>query len=219
MGRGILGRSQAPTPEVEAPPVCTQEPGARASPAPTPRKVRAGAHLHPFQRPPPPAPPRRRHPTFHGDGGVAPPAWELRAAGKVRAEQRSLRAHGSRAARRPSAPEPSPAAGRAPRSALCAAGPPRAAHPGREAPHPPAPLPLARRGAPAPAPRPPRARPRPPRPRACSRSCLVPFSPRLGSPSLSRVLFPVGPPAERSLLGRLGFPLGVRGRCCSRAHC
>jgi hypothetical protein len=97
-----------------------------------------------------------RRPTFHGDRRDAPPTRELRAAEEVVLSGRSLHAHGSRAARRPSALQPSlPPSVRTPRSALCCRGAAaRAAHPRREAPRPPAPLPLARRGARAAAPTP-----------------------------------------------------------------
>lgn len=60
-GTGNTLRSQAPAPEVEAPPVCTQDPGARSSPARTPRKVRAGRTFTPSSaspaRPASPPPP------------------------------------------------------------------------------------------------------------------------------------------------------------------
>lgn len=113
----------------------------------------------------------------------------------------SLRVHGSRAARRPSALQPFLAATRprSPLGALCRGAAARAAHPGREAPLPPAPLPLARRGARAAAPTPPRALPRPPRPPARARPCPVAFSPGV---SPARCLAPglpflVAPAAER----------------------
>lgn len=116
--------------------------------------------------------------THRQPGSYAPPR-------KFALNSRSLRAHGSRAARRPSALQPSlfaSAAGpRSPLGALCRGAAARAAHPGREAPLPPAPLPLARRGARAAAPTPPRALPRPPRPRARARPCPVALSPSLSS--------------------------------------
>lgn len=183
MGRGIL-YAPKPQPRRSKRPQCARRTPAPALLPPGPREKCVRGAPSPLPAPVQPAPPRHRRPTFHGDGGDAPPAWELRAAKKVRAEQRSLRAHGSRASA--SALEPSPAAGRAPCSALCAAGPPRA------------PLtPGGRRRArqrPSPGPRA-RALPRPPRPRACSPpaqslSRLASPRPRPRSPGF---LFPLDP--------------------------
>lgn len=156
MGRGLLVHFQTPTsrsPAVPNPAAPSMHAPTRlplsSGPPPGERSQRNAPRALP-RAPKPALPGRQRHPTFHGDRGDAPPARELRAAEEVRAEQRSLRAHGSRAARRPSALEPSLAAAAGPRSplrALCRGAAARAAHPGREAPRPPAPLPLARRGA------------------------------------------------------------------------
>lgn len=117
-----------------------------------------------------------------------------------------------------SLPPPLPA--RAPCSALCAAGPPRALlTPGgrRRARQRPSPWPAGARRPPRP--RPSRALPRPPRPRAGARPCPVPFSPCLSPPSLSRVLsFALctsgGTKSEESFSLRLRVPLGVRRCCC-----
>lgn len=164
--------------------MCTREPGARSARARTPGEVRAGTHLHPFQRDPQPAPPRRRRPTFHGDGGAHRQPGSSARPGKFALS--SGHCAPMAAARARALPR---AAG--PRSllrALCRGAAARAAHPGREAPRPPAPLPLARRGAPAPAP--PLALPRPPRPALAPAVAPALASPRPRSPGF---FFPLDP--------------------------
>lgn len=120
-GEGSTCRLQMPNPEVSG--------GIRLpSPGDVPRDARTkfttgsppGLHSEKLGTSPPPARPEAR-PTFHGDRGDAPPARELRAAEEVRAEQRvSARPWQPRRASAVCAPALPP------RSALCAAGPPRA---------------------------------------------------------------------------------------------
>lgn len=162
--------------------------------APTPRRVPAArgkfARGCAPSRPESHSPAARRRPTFHGDRGAAPPVRSSAPPRKFAPSSRSLRAHGSRATRRPSAPS-SPSPPPAALGALSLGAAARAAPPGREVPLPPAPLPLASgaRGPPRPRlprpppPAPPSARAGPARPLSRRASAPRPRSP--GSVSLS----------------------------------
>lgn len=149
-------------------------------------------------------------PTFHGDGGDAPPAGELRAAKEVRAEQR--------VSARPWQP---PRVGRLrssppfPLRALCRWAAARAAHPGREAPLPPAPLPLAR--PPGRASRRAHAPLAPSRARPARRSASAPAPPQLAGSLFLALDQKRGDVGGKRLPGWSALTLGVGRTCCGWA--